>query len=106
MGWFSKKEYDGYSRYPLWKKGGLCDVCNKPLDNETAYVVPCKDFWESTLYCERTIQRRYFEAKTNPVLADISDEDLRQFAISSYREQASKDKTPSAVCKDCIYMFE
>ena len=106
MGLFSRKVYDGYSRYPLWKKGGVCDVCNKPLANETAYVVPRKDFWESTIYRDRTIQSRYFEAKSNPALADFSDEKIRQVVIALFQQQASKDKTPSAVCKNCIYMFD
>ena len=107
MGIFSRKEYDYDSRFPLWKKGGSCDVCGKPIDRETAYQVPRNDFWSSKEYRKFAIDRRIAYFKSIQTLrSQYTDEQLTSSVIESFIKQAAANKSDSAVCKDCIHMFE
>ena len=107
MGIFSRKEYDDNSRHPLWKKGGVCDVCGKPIYGHSAYQVPREDFWSSEEYRKFAIANRVKYLRSNKfVSSQYTDAQLTSAAIETFLLQASADKSDSAVCKDCIHMFE
>lgn len=80
--------------YQGYKKGGVCDVCNKGLDGKKAYAVPNDVFYASPEY------REYM--KSGPFAA-ITGHRMTDADIDRMRDQ---DKSPgSAVCEDCIHMF-
>lgn len=80
--------------YLGYKKGGVCDVCNKGLSGKKAYAVPNDVFYASPEY------REYM--KSGPFAA-ITGHRMTDADIDRMRDQ---DKSPgSAVCEDCIHMF-
>lgn len=80
--------------YQGYRKGGVCDVCNKTLEGKKAYAVPNDVFYASPEYREHM--------KSGPFSA-ITGHRMTDADIDRMRDQ---DKSPgSAVCEDCIHMF-
>jgi hypothetical protein len=105
MRFFKKKEeYSSQSRFPLWKKGGVCDACGNSIKGVTAFLVPNNVFYDSKEW------REYFH-KTNPyievlskVLPDMSDDEISDEQIRRMRKDDKSNG--SAICENCIHMFE
>ena len=79
--------------YQGYVKGGVCDVCGKPIDGKKTYAVPNDIFYASPEYREhlKQLQKKLFGH-------DLTEKDI------DFR--ASQDHSPgSAVCEDCIHMF-
>ena len=81
--------------FPLFTGSGVCDVCNNSLLGRKAYLVPNEIFYNS---------KKYREHQKNSPLArligiPIDDE---YFTIMQARDTSEG----SAVCENCIYMFE
>ena len=84
-------------KFPLFTGSGVCDVCNKPLSGITAYIVPNQVFYSSPKY------RDYW--CNSPFVAMLGG--TRQQKEAALNQQAAMDKSPgSAVCEDCIHMFQ
>ena len=81
--------------FPQYTGSGVCDVCNSPLNDTTAYIVPNKVFYNSHKY------RNYVKNSVMTSLMGIPINDA-YFA----QMQARDTSAGSAVCKNCIYMFE
>ncbi|MDR1082272.1 MAG: hypothetical protein LBL27_00170 [Coriobacteriales bacterium] len=108
MGLFSRKKYDGEHNFPLWTKGGVCDVCGNSLSGKNAYTVPAKEFYASREYKEYNTKRTLDFLSSSQMLADLDATEAQRAAFieSQFEERAKTDKTPSAVCKSCVHMFE
>ena len=76
------------TRFPLYTKGGVCDVCSRSLSGVTAYIVPNDVFYKSKAW------RAYFR-RLNPFAGDAEIEQMRRMDNSQ----------GSAICDNCIYMF-
>ena len=78
--------------YQGYKKGGLCDVCNAPLEGKKAYAVDNKTFYDSPEYYAHFAKIQ----KTFGITLTKAD----------YERQRKRDTSPgSAVCENCIHMF-
>ena len=74
---------------------GVCDVCNAPLLGKKAYIVPNNVFYRSEKYREQ--QRGSIMAKLMGVpMTDGYFETLLR----------NDHSAGSAVCEDCIHLFE
>jgi hypothetical protein len=82
--------------FAKWNGGGICDVCNGPLEKGKAYKVPVDVFYGSKKYKEWL--------KTNPLMELIT---MAGGGVDDFiRNARANDKsTHSAVCEDCIQMF-
>jgi hypothetical protein len=79
--------------FPLYTGSGVCDVCNRPLAGVTAYMVPNSVFYASVVW--RTYFKNLHFLGTNR----ITDADIERMRIN--------DRSPgSAVCENCIHMFQ
>lgn len=74
---------------------GVCDVCNKSLSGQSAYVVPNSVFYGSPEW------REHFRRMTGTMIT-LTDADLDQHIETMQRSDSSAG---SAVCADCIHMF-
>jgi hypothetical protein len=106
MGLFSRKKYDGKHGFPLYTKGGVCDVCSRSLSGVTAYVVPAKEFYGSARYKVYSLENTIDFLKNTAAGSEIPEDQLALFAAAELAKRAQTDKTPSAVCENCIDMFE
>jgi hypothetical protein len=82
-------------RFKLYTGSGVCDVCNKPLSSCKAYVVPNDVFYRSPKY------RNWVKNNSLSALMGIPINDA-YFA----QMQARDHSQGSAVCEDCVSMFE
>lgn len=82
-----------------WKKyngTGVCDVCLRPVKNlKNVYEVPTSIFWSSKKYRERSVNLSMAMGASRKEADDYYDR-IRSMDVSA----------GSAVCEDCIYMFE
>ena len=80
--------------YPEFTGTGVCDVCNQPLGEGKAYIVPNNVFYGSPEW------RSWFK-QTGILFAGrpFSDADI---AVMQARDHSAG----SAVCEHCIHMFE
>lgn len=76
---------------------GVCDVCNRSIESGEAYLVPVSIFYSSSQYRE-FLAHGPFSFMIN----------LSGMSVDAYIAHArSVDKTAhSAVCPDCVHMFE
>jgi hypothetical protein len=78
--------------FPLYYGSGLCDVCSKNIVAGQAYKVPVNVFYSSEKY-------KQFITPMAMICGMTADQMIRHMR--------SNDKTThSAVCKDCINLFE
>ncbi len=87
-------EFTNYDEsYKGYVKGGVCDVCNSPLDGKKAYAVDNKTFYDSPEYYSYLCD---FQKKIFGI----------EMSRSEYEQRRKNDTSPgSAVCEDCIHMF-
>lgn len=80
--------------FPPFTGTGVCDVCNRPLSEEKAYIVPNSVFYASP-------QWRAWYKQTGVLFLGrpFSDADI---AVMQARDHSAG----SAVCEHCIHMFE
>jgi uncharacterized membrane protein YhaH (DUF805 family) len=79
--------------YQGYVKGGVCDVCNRPLDGVKAYAVDNKTFYDSPEYFEhlKAFQKQVFGL---------------ELTRAEYEKRRKMDTSPgSAVCENCIHLF-
>ena len=79
--------------YQGYVKGGVCDVCNQPLDGIKAYAVDNKTFYDSPEYFEhlKNVQKKLFGL---------------ELTRAEYENRRKMDTSPgSAVCENCIHLF-
>lgn len=74
---------------------GVCDVCNRSLSGEAAYIVPNNVFYASPEY------RKHY-ADMNAVFFSLSGQSAEQ---ALRYMQAQDHSEGSAVCENCIHMF-
>ena len=80
--------------FKIWKKGGLCDVCNTDLGGE-AYMVPVGVFYGSKKYKE------WLATGPMSVLVEMVS------GVNAFlADLKSRDKsTHSVVCPGCVRLF-
>jgi len=103
----SRKKRSSVSRFPLYTKGGVCDVCGQSLSSKEAFSVPNKDFYASKQYLEFYTKTSedliYLVRNSQQGASKLSD---KAIAESLLLAQQSQDKSEgSAVCINCIHMF-
>ena len=79
--------------YQGYVKGGVCDVCNRPLDGIKAYAVDNKTFYDSPEYFQhlKDFQKKVFGM---------------ELTRAEYENRRKMDTSPgSAVCEHCIHLF-
>ena len=80
--------------YPPFTGAGVCDVCNRPLGEEKAYIVPNNEFYTSPKW------RAWYKQTGNLFMGrPFSDSDIAYM-------QVRDNSVGSAVCEHCIHMFE
>jgi uncharacterized membrane protein YhaH (DUF805 family) len=85
-------------RFPLFTGSGVCDVCNSPLGDVTAYLVPNDVFYSSQKW-----RTWYKSGDTFAVYRRLSGHTITDADID---QMQSRDQSQgSAVCKNCIHMF-
>jgi hypothetical protein len=82
-------------KFKPYTGSGVCDVCNKPLGSCKAYIVPNDVFYRSPKY------RNYMKNSPLATLFGVPIDDA-YFA----RMQARDQSQGSAVCENCVSMFE
>ena len=80
--------------YPLFTGTGVCDVCNQPLSEGKAYIVPNNVFYASPKW-----RAWYKQTGVLFMRRPFSDADIAAM-------QARDHSAGSAVCEQCIQMFE
>lgn len=83
----------------LYAGSGVCDVCNKPLSGQSAYIVPNPIFYSSPEW--RAHFRQIHRSMLGLMGAD-ADTNLDRHIDMMQRSDTSAG---SAVCEDCIHMF-
>ncbi len=84
----------GRDRFKVYTGQGVCDVCNRPLAGVKAWIVPNDVFYASHQY--RELQKNNL-LKLTGVKGTDADID----------RMAAQDHSPgSAICENCIHMFE
>ena len=79
--------------YQGYVKGGVCDVCNQPLEGKKAYAVDNKTFYDSPEYFD------YLSRFQKSVFG-------LELSKADYEMRRKSDTSPgSAVCENCIHMF-
>ena len=84
----------GRDRFKPYTGQGVCDVCNRPLSGVKAWIVPNDVFYGSPQY--RELQKNNL-LKLTGVKGTDADID---------RMQAQDHSPGSAICENCIHMFE
>lgn len=79
-------------QFPRYNGSGICDVCNRDVKPGEAYLVPVDIFYNSKSY-------RDWIAKNLPMTMITVDEFIAQ-------SRKMDTTSHSAVCPDCIHMFE
>ncbi len=79
----------------LYAGSGVCDVCNKPLSGQSAYIVPNPVFYGSPEW------REHFRRVNSVIFALTGANADRQIEMM----QRSDSSAGSAICEDCIHMF-
>lgn len=79
----------------LYAGSGVCDVCNKPLSGQSAYIVPNPVFYGSPEW------REHFRRVSGAMFARMGADVDRQIEMMQRRDSSAG----SAVCTDCIHMF-
>jgi len=81
-------------KFPPYSGSGVCDVCNQPLYDRKAYIVPNFAFYSSAKW------RTHFKQMTTRMHGfPITDAEINNMRDS--------DRSPgSAVCQDCIHLFD
>ena len=84
-----RQALQGYAsgKFPLWTGGGICDVCAQHLTGKKAYAVPNHVFYHSQKYLDWCAKR------------GMSAAFMRM-------KEAQDTSSGSAICEDCIHMFE
>ena len=83
------------SGYPLFAGSGVCDVCNESLNTRKAYIVPNDVFYRSPKY------REYVKKSPMVAMFGVPVDD------NYFAQMKAKDTSPgSAVCEECIHLFE
>jgi hypothetical protein len=96
---FHKKQAGAAARFDPFLGSGVCDVCNKSLGDTKAYIVPNDVFYNSPRY------RLSFRIN----LCRFTSENVSDAAAAQmFAEMQAKDtgSQGSAVCEDCVHMFE
>ena len=80
--------------FKVWKKGGICDVCNSNLGSE-AYMVPVNVFYGSKKYKE------WLATSPMNILVEMAG------SVNAFiADMKSRDKsTHSVVCSGCVRLF-
>jgi hypothetical protein len=81
--------------FPPYTGLGVCDVCNRPLGDCKAFIVPNHVFYNS---------RKYRDYVRNGPMATLMG--FRMDDAYFARMQAQDTSQGSAVCESCIHMFE
>ena len=81
--------------YPLYTGSGVCDVCNCSLIGCKAYIVPNNVFYNS---------QKYRDYMKNSVMAKLMGMPIND---AYFAQMQARDKSQgSAICENCIHMFE
>jgi hypothetical protein len=97
---FHRKQAGVPVKFDPFMESGVCDVCNTSLDDKMSYIVPNAVFYHSPRYQVHYLHRLdLFEGKKGSLNA------LDTAAIFAGM-QAEDSSQVSAVCENCIYMFE
>lgn len=83
----------------LYAGSGVCDVCNRPLSGQSAYIVPNPIFYGSPEWREHF--RQIHRSMLGLMDTDAETSLDRQIDMM----QRSDSSAGSAVCEDCIHMF-
>ena len=104
-GYINGKEYErctkcGHVResqrkFSRYTGGGVCDVCNGPLEGKRAYIVPNHTFYTSRKY-RNWVNTNGLNAMFGIITPDAEFD----------RREAMDHSAGSAVCEDCIHLFE
>jgi hypothetical protein len=86
-------------RFPLTASGGMCDVCGKPLQPDSAFQIPVDVFYSSPKY------RDWYSQNMMPKLrASGAPSNLTVDMVLA--DMRSKDQTLySVVCEECVEFF-
>jgi len=95
---YHKKISEYIVHFERFHGSGVCDVCNKPLGDVTAYIVPNDTFYNSPRY--RIHFRNHLRLFSSEVASDAMAEQM--FADMQRKDAISQG---SAVCENCIHMF-
>jgi hypothetical protein len=83
--------------YPLFTQGGVCDVCGQPLAGKKACAVPTPAYYASQRFHD------YMVSGPGSAMAKMMGMDPE----AVFQDMRRRDVSPaSAVCEDCIHMFE
>ena len=82
-------------KFKRYTGGGVCDVCNCSLNGKRAYIVPNHTFYTSRKY------RNWVNSNGMNAMFGIITPDA-EFD----RREAMDHSAGSAVCEDCIHLFE
>jgi hypothetical protein len=83
--------------YPLFTRGGACDVCSQPLAGKTAYSVPTPVFWASPKCRDCMVSG---PGSAVPKMMGMDPE-------AAFQGIRARDASPeSAVCEDCVHLFK
>jgi hypothetical protein len=89
-------ENSSIENFPRCPNGGLCDVCSKPIRPFEAFIVPLNIFYQSDAY--RSYLKTHSPLMVMGVVSNVE---------TIIADMQSKDHSEgSAVCTDCIYMFQ
>ena len=91
---FENNEIKQTTRFPLFTKSGVCDVCNASLSERIAYTVPNSVFYNS---------QKYREQLRNSPMAALMGAPMDDAYFS--RMQTQDHSQGSAVCESCIHLF-
>jgi tetratricopeptide (TPR) repeat protein len=85
-----------HERFERYMQAGLCDVCNKDVKSGEAFLVPTDQFYNSPKY------QKWLVEGPMGIMVQMGG------GLEAHLALAKKmDSTPySAVCPDCIYLFE
>lgn len=95
-----KMKSSNKTKFASWTEGGLCDVCNKPLQKEAAFKIPVATFYNSSKY------REWFERNQMPILHKNFGVPSNVTVDTVLTNMRADDKTKySAVCEECVKLF-
>lgn len=85
-------------RFKRYDGSGVCDVCNKPIASGEAFEVPTEAFWSSRKY-------RAWAAQ-NPLIGGMLQAMGATMDQYIAMQRAMDATASSAVCPDCVHLFE